>query len=161
MFELKPGVDPASVNKQFVWVYTETGTFFYIVSPILWSMNDWHLYDDFDNGKATGGGQIEYVRLFSIIAWIILFIACINFMNLATARSEKRAREVGVRKVLGARQTEPGFHTIAHWSYSCFPVCDVGGSDYFACYCGLQYTCSKEPLAGFKQSGAYRPALWL
>jgi len=59
------------------------------------------LYDDFDNGKQTGGGRIEYVRMFSIIAWIILFIGCINFMNLATARSEKRAREVGVRKVLG------------------------------------------------------------
>ena len=65
-------------------------------------MNDWHLHDEFDNGKQTGGGQIEYVHLFSVIAWIILFIACINFMNLATARSEKRAREVGVRKVLGA-----------------------------------------------------------
>ena len=65
-------------------------------------MNDWHLYDDFANGKPTGGGRIEYVHLFSIIAWIILLIACINFMNLSTARSEKRAREVGVRKVLGA-----------------------------------------------------------
>ena len=65
-------------------------------------MNDWRLYDQFDNGKKTGGGRIQYVHLFSIIAWIILLIACINFMNLATARSEKRAREVGVRKVLGA-----------------------------------------------------------
>ena len=65
-------------------------------------MNNWHLYGEFENGKPTGGGCITYVRLFTIIAWIILFIACINFMNLATARSEKRAREVGVRKVLGA-----------------------------------------------------------
>jgi putative ABC transport system permease protein len=56
----------------------------------------------FKDGIKTGGGQIEYVNLFTVIAWIILFIACINFMNLATARSEKRAREVGVRKVLGA-----------------------------------------------------------
>nr|NKR04386.1 FtsX-like permease family protein [Escherichia coli] len=47
-------------------------------------------------------GRIEYVRLFSLIAIIILLIACINFMNLATARSEKRAKEVGVRKVLGS-----------------------------------------------------------
>ena len=70
--------------------------------PFLWSAHDWHLRDDFENGSQTGGGQIEYVHLFSIIAWIILLIACINFMNLATARSEKRAREVGVRKVLGA-----------------------------------------------------------
>ena len=53
--------------------------------------------------------QIEYVHLFSIIAWIILLIACINFMNLATARSEKRAREVGVRKVLGAGKTKSHF----------------------------------------------------
>jgi putative ABC transport system permease protein len=68
----------------------------------LLSMNDWHLRGEFENGKQTGGGRIEYVHLFSVIAWIILFIACINFMNLATARSEKRAREVGVRKVLGA-----------------------------------------------------------
>lgn len=99
--ELKPGVDVASVNKQLYDFIQkrESGT---IARPFLWSMNDWHLYDQFANGKATGGGRIEYVRLFSIIAWIILFIACINFMNLATSRSEKRAREVGVRKVLGA-----------------------------------------------------------
>ncbi len=48
------------------------------------------------------GGKIEYVNIFSIIAWIILLIACINFMNLSTARSEQRAKEVGVRKVMGA-----------------------------------------------------------
>ncbi|RYD72268.1 MAG: FtsX-like permease family protein, partial [Sphingobacteriales bacterium] len=65
-------------------------------------MNDWHLYNQFENGKQTGRGAIASVQLFSIVAWIILLIACINFMNLATARSEKRAREVGVRKVLGA-----------------------------------------------------------
>jgi ABC-type antimicrobial peptide transport system permease subunit len=64
-------------------------------------MNDWRLHSKFEEGKQVGG-RIQYVRIFSIIAWIILAIACINFMNLATARSEKRAREVGVRKVLGA-----------------------------------------------------------
>src|SRR5258708_10793286 len=67
-------------------------------------MKELGLGDQFANGKQTGGGRIEFVRVFSIIAWIILFIACINFMNLATARSEKRAKEVGVRKVLGARR---------------------------------------------------------
>lgn len=60
-----------------------------------------YLYSSFTNGVADGG-RIEYVRLFSIIAVFILLIACINFMNLATARSLKRSKEVGVRKVSGA-----------------------------------------------------------
>lgn len=59
------------------------------------------LESEFKDGKNVGG-MIEYVRLFSIIAVIILLIACVNFMNLSTARSEKRAREVGVRKTLGS-----------------------------------------------------------
>ena len=67
----------------------------------LFPMKDWHLRSIFEGGKNVGG-QITYVRLFSLIAIIILLIACINFMNLATARSEKRANEVGVRKVLGS-----------------------------------------------------------
>lgn len=62
---------------------------------------DRYLYSNFTNG-IPDGGRIEYVRLFSIIAIFILLIACINFMNLATARSVKRAKEVGVRKVVGA-----------------------------------------------------------
>lgn len=64
-------------------------------------MKNWHLRSSFEDGKNVGG-QITYVRLFTLIAIIILFIACINFMNLSTARSEKRAKEVGVRKVLGS-----------------------------------------------------------
>ncbi len=59
------------------------------------------LYDKFENGEAAGG-LIEYVQMFSWIAGFILLIACINFMNLATARSEKRAKEVGIRKVVGS-----------------------------------------------------------
>jgi putative ABC transport system permease protein len=64
-------------------------------------MEKWRLYSDFKDGK-NAGGMIEYVRLFTVIALIILLIACINFMNLSTARSEKRAKEVGVRKTLGS-----------------------------------------------------------
>ncbi len=64
-------------------------------------MNKWRLYSDFKDGKNVGG-MIEYVRLFTIVALIILLIACVNFMNLSTARSEKRAKEVGVRKTLGS-----------------------------------------------------------
>jgi putative ABC transport system permease protein len=64
-------------------------------------MSKWRLYSDFKGGKNVGG-MIEYVQLFTIIAFIILLIACVNFMNLSTARSEKRAKEVGVRKTLGS-----------------------------------------------------------
>lgn len=67
----------------------------------IYPMNRWRMYDSFENGKEVAG-KIKYVNLFSLIAWIILIIACINFMNLSTARSEQRAREVGVRKVMGA-----------------------------------------------------------
>ncbi|MFD2587486.1 ABC transporter permease [Croceitalea marina] len=62
-----------------------------------------HLYSEFENGVETGG-LIDIIRLFALIAVIVLVIACINFMNLSTARSEKRAKEVGVRKVVGARK---------------------------------------------------------
>jgi len=62
-----------------------------------------HLYSEFENGVEVGG-LIDIIKLFTIIAIIVLAIACINFMNLSTARSEKRAKEVGVRKVVGAQK---------------------------------------------------------
>jgi ABC-type antimicrobial peptide transport system permease subunit len=68
-------------------------------------MSKWRLYSDFKDGKNVGG-MIEYVKLFTIIALIILIIACVNFMNLSTARSEKRAKEVGVRKTLGSGKSQ-------------------------------------------------------
>jgi putative ABC transport system permease protein len=68
-------------------------------------MKDWHLYSNFKNGAAAGG-FIEYVRLFTLIGVLVLLIACVNFTNLATARSEKRAREVGVRKAVGSRRQD-------------------------------------------------------
>ena len=64
-------------------------------------MNKWHLYADFKNGMNTGG-RIQYVWLFGIVGFFVLLLACINFMNLSTARSEKRAKEVGVRKAIGS-----------------------------------------------------------
>ncbi|MCO5946732.1 ABC transporter permease [Mucilaginibacter flavidus] len=72
---------------------------------IMHPLADWHLYNDFKNGKPAGG-FVEYVRLFSIIGMLVLTIACINFMNLSTARSEKRAREVGVRKAIGSARID-------------------------------------------------------
>ncbi|HMI03438.1 MAG TPA: ABC transporter permease [Pedobacter sp.] len=64
-------------------------------------ISKWHLYDNFENGKCVGG-RIDQVKIFALLACCILLIACINFMNLSTARSEKRAREVGVRKAIGS-----------------------------------------------------------
>ncbi len=64
-------------------------------------MNHWNLYDEFKDGMNTGG-NIRYVKLFGMIGIFVLLLACINFMNLSTARSEKRAKEVGIRKTVGS-----------------------------------------------------------
>ncbi|PSL36011.1 ABC transporter permease [Chitinophaga ginsengisoli] len=98
--ELAPNADPAAIDKK-LYNFIQQKNPRAINHLFLFNMNDWRLHGNFENGKQVGG-RITYVRMFSLIAWIILLIACINFMNLATARSEKRAREVGVRKVMGA-----------------------------------------------------------
>jgi putative ABC transport system permease protein len=71
------------------------------VAIFLHPLSKWRLYSNFENGKIAGG-RIDIVRWLLVIAGIILLIACINFMNLSTAQSQKKAREVGVRKVIGA-----------------------------------------------------------
>ncbi|MES2795681.1 MAG: ABC transporter permease [Bacteroidota bacterium] len=68
-------------------------------------MADWHLRSNWENGVKTGG-YIGYVYMFGIIGLFVLLLACINFMNLSTARSEKRAREVGVRKAIGSFRSQ-------------------------------------------------------
>ena len=98
--ELDPTANPVIINKKLenylgTKISVNTGACF------LFSMNDWNLRNQFEDGKIAGG-NIRYVHLFSWIAFIILIIACINFMNLATARSEQRAKEVSVLKVMGA-----------------------------------------------------------
>lgn len=71
----------------------------------LHQMTKWHLYDEFSNGVNTGG-RIQYVWLFLTIGVFVLILACINFMNLSTARSEKRAKEVGIRKTIGSLRSQ-------------------------------------------------------
>ncbi|HVU93710.1 MAG TPA: ABC transporter permease [Puia sp.] len=68
-------------------------------------MSKWHLYSEFKNGVNIGG-RIQYCWLIGIIGGIVLLLACINFMNLATAKSEKRAKEVGIRKAIGSQRKQ-------------------------------------------------------
>ncbi|QEC79805.1 ABC transporter permease [Mucilaginibacter ginsenosidivorax] len=105
--ELQPGVTLAQVAPKIKNLVYDNSVPMRLAHPevILHPMKDWHLYTDFKNGKAVGG-FIDYVRMFSIIGILVLLIACINFMNLSTARSEKRAREVGVRKAIGSQRRD-------------------------------------------------------
>ena len=70
----------------------------------LFPFSKFHLYEKFDNGKSVGG-TIDQMHLFEILALCILLIACVNFMNLSTARSEERAKEVGIRKAIGSNRS--------------------------------------------------------
>jgi len=100
---LKKGAELASIapkiktlRKKYDKESPQMETFLYPISRS-------YLYGGFENGIESGG-RIEIIRLFSIIAAFVILIACINFMNLSTARSEKRAKEVGIRKVVGAEK---------------------------------------------------------
>lgn len=99
--ELAPNANVAAINKTLAHYIAHKMNNDNTTQFFLFAMNDWNLHNNFVDGKMSGG-KIQYVKLFSFIAWIILLIACINFMNLSTARSEQRTKEVGVRKVMGA-----------------------------------------------------------
>lgn len=101
LVELEPNANLAAINQKLSSYIASKTQKTNTTVCFLFSMNDWNLHNNFTDGKMDGG-RIQYVKLFSFIAWIILLIACINFMNLSTARSEQRAKEVGVRKVMGA-----------------------------------------------------------
>ena len=98
---LNPGTDITIFNNKIKDITRRNANRNDVWTHFLFPLNQWHLYQEFENGKPAGG-RIESVRVFGIIAAFILLIACINFMNLSTARSEKRAKEVGIRKVAGA-----------------------------------------------------------
>jgi ABC-type lipoprotein release transport system permease subunit len=99
--QLDPKADPAAVDRQLAHFLAKKAN---APTAVLWlfPMNSWHLYSHFTDGRPDGKGDIRFVTLFTLIALIILAIACINFMNLSTAKSAERAKEVGVRKVMGA-----------------------------------------------------------
>lgn len=97
---LAPNVDIDQMNKKVKGIigrHKEKS----LTEVLLYPFKDTYLQGRFENGVATGG-RIEYVRLFIIIAIFVLLIACINFMNLSTARAVQRSKEVGVRKSIGA-----------------------------------------------------------
>lgn len=103
IFELKENASLAAVNASLLNFIPnkESDLKSYLYQVFLFPIGKTHLYDKFENGKQVGG-KIDQVKLFAFLALCVLFIACINYMNLSTARSEKRAREVGVRKALGS-----------------------------------------------------------
>ncbi len=102
--ELEPKVNPASVNEQIYNLHSQR-QYMATCKPFLYPLSRMHLYGDFNaDGKETGGGYIATIRTFTSIVLIILLITCINFINLTTARSQKRALEVGVRKTFGGKR---------------------------------------------------------
>ncbi|HET6256503.1 MAG TPA: ABC transporter permease [Puia sp.] len=103
LVDLDPRVSFSNINDHLTG-YLKSKESTVPATAFLFPMNNWHLYNHFTNGRQDDEGQIKYIKLFSLVAWIILIIGCINFTNLATARSGQRAKEIGVRKVLGAEK---------------------------------------------------------
>jgi ABC-type antimicrobial peptide transport system permease subunit len=105
--KLKPGIAYAQVASKIRNIeHIEKGNVNAMSSYVtLQPIERWHLYSNYVNGQDTEG-FMEYVRIFAVIGILILLIACINFINLTTARSEKRAKEVGVRKAIGSQRKD-------------------------------------------------------
>jgi putative ABC transport system permease protein len=99
---LKPEADPSTIDFKIKNLIGQHSSDNKNITMFLHPASDWYLRNDFKQGVYTGGGRIVYVRLFGFVAIFVLLIACINFMNLSTARATQRAKEVGVRKVAGA-----------------------------------------------------------
>jgi predicted permease len=103
--KLKPGADFTAFNKSFAGILSKYTAKYPNATNFAWQLKDWYLRFDFKDGRYAGGGRITYVKMFIIIAIFILLLACINFMNLSTARAAQRAKEVGVRKAVGAAKS--------------------------------------------------------
>lgn len=101
MVELKEGVSMEAFTEKISKLNMEKDKTIRNQYLFLHPLKKWHLENDHENWVNTGG-RIEYVRLFGVIGVFVLLIACVNFMNLSTARSQKRAKEVGIRKTVGS-----------------------------------------------------------
>ena len=100
---LKSNASVVSANAKIKDIMRSHGEKNWTVQSFLYPVSQLRLYSNFENGIPSGG-KIQTVKVFTLIAILILLIACINFMNMSTARSEKRAKEVGIRKVVGAQK---------------------------------------------------------
>jgi putative ABC transport system permease protein len=110
--QLRPDVSVEEVNREIQTLYAENvpHDFYQTIERFqpfvqVIPMPTWHLFSEFNNGQPAGG-RITFVWLFGIIGLFVLLLACINFINLSTARSGRRAREVGVRKTMGSIKTQ-------------------------------------------------------
>ena len=118
--QLRPGIDFATVDLALRDLYTQYGPSEELeifgkrgLHPFAYPMDKWHLYSEFDaQGKPTKG-RITFVWLFIAIGVFVLALACINFMNLSTARSEKRSKEVGIRKTIGSKKKQLVFQFLS------------------------------------------------
>ena len=103
--ELKEGASMEAFTKKIWNINTEKDKTLKDAYVFIKPLKEWHLKGDYKNWVQQGG-KYEYIKLFGIIGIFVLLIACINFMNLSTARSEKRAREVGIRKAIGSLRSQ-------------------------------------------------------
>jgi ABC-type antimicrobial peptide transport system permease subunit len=122
--ELGEPAEQAEVEKSIKGILAEHGETENKQEFFLYPMLRWRLHGGFDNGVEVGG-MSDYVKLFTVIAIFIIVISCINFMNLATARSERRAREVGIRKSVGSRRYELILQFIGESIFISFIACAV------------------------------------
>lgn len=104
LVQLDPTADLAAVNHKLKhYIEDKQEATEHVDENFLYPMERWRMYNRFKQGIEQDG-NIKSIRLFTSIAWLVLLIACINFMNLSTARSQKRAKEVGMRKIVGAKK---------------------------------------------------------
>lgn len=123
--ELNDGKNEAAVEASIVDMLAKHGQTDIKREFFLHPLTRWRLYSSFKDGQENGG-MIDYVQMFSVIAIFILVIACINFMNLATARSERRAKEVGIRKSIGSRRHELVFQFLGEALFISFIAFVIG-----------------------------------